>query len=347
MGHPLRWYLPNMMFEITTRTIQERYLLRPSKLGRELIIGVIARAQVHFPSVLVHAFVFMSNHYHLLVTCQEGDELAGFLCYLNGNVARKLGGHHQWRGPFWGRRARAIPVIDDDSQIARLRYILLNGVKEALVRSPRDWPGASAVPGLLGDMKLSGRWVDHDSFRRARQSDPEARQADFTSFPEVHLSPLPVWNRLSGAELRKKHEAMICDVEREAPKRVLGVNRVLALDPFDSPTKRDRETRDRNAPQCHTVFATLRDAFRVLYGNFVQAFRTASKAVASRTMMRLEEFPEGSFPRHAWFRPAAKRGAFRELVIDVMMCPILGWGTRSARARSTIHDEGLSSVASV
>ena len=336
-----------MTFEITTRTIQERYLLRPSSLGRELVIGVIARAQAHFPSVLIHAFVFLSNHYHLLVTCQDGADLAGFLCYVNGNVARKIGRLHQWRGPFWGRRARPIPVIDDESQIARLRYVLLNGVKERLVRSPRAWPGASSVPALLGDMKLSGRWVDHDALRRARQSDPNIRVEDFTSYPELQLSPLPVWERLSADELRARHEAMVADIEREAPRNVLGVKRVLALDPFDQPNVESHDTRDRGAPLCHTVFGALRDAFRVLYGNFVQAFRAASKVVTGRTRMRLEDYPECSFPRHGWFRPAASRGVFRGLIVDAMLCPIIGWGTPVVDVTHSLHEDGRSSRASV
>src|SRR5437867_1385399 len=66
MAHPLRWYLPGTMFEVTTRTLQERYFLRPSSLCRALIIGVLARAQQMYPAVRIYAFTFLSNHYHLM-----------------------------------------------------------------------------------------------------------------------------------------------------------------------------------------------------------------------------------------------------------------------------------------
>jgi hypothetical protein len=48
--------------EVTCRTIQGRFLLKPSDELREIVIGTLSRAQRLYP-VDIHAFVFMSNHY--------------------------------------------------------------------------------------------------------------------------------------------------------------------------------------------------------------------------------------------------------------------------------------------
>jgi hypothetical protein len=38
----------------------------------------------------------------------------------------------------------------------RLRYLLEQGCKEGLVRSPRQWPGATGIEALLSGRPLDG-----------------------------------------------------------------------------------------------------------------------------------------------------------------------------------------------
>ena len=47
--------------EVTTRTIQSRFLLRPSAELNDLILGVIGRASFLY-DVDVHAFVVLMDH---------------------------------------------------------------------------------------------------------------------------------------------------------------------------------------------------------------------------------------------------------------------------------------------
>ena len=51
----------NTLIEITCRTIQGRMLLRPSKYVKEIIIGVIGRAQ-RYTSIRINALSVASNH---------------------------------------------------------------------------------------------------------------------------------------------------------------------------------------------------------------------------------------------------------------------------------------------
>ena len=53
---------PNEISESTSRTMQARFLLRPSEKVNELILGCVAKAQQVYP-VDLHGFVFMSNPY--------------------------------------------------------------------------------------------------------------------------------------------------------------------------------------------------------------------------------------------------------------------------------------------
>ena len=48
------------LFEVTCRTIQSRFLLRPSLLLNEIILGALARAK-HRYGVELSAFIFLSS----------------------------------------------------------------------------------------------------------------------------------------------------------------------------------------------------------------------------------------------------------------------------------------------
>ena len=63
------------MVEVSCRTIQSRYLLRPSPALNEIILGVIVRAQRLYP-LEVSGFVFPSTHYHLTLWVPDAKRLA-------------------------------------------------------------------------------------------------------------------------------------------------------------------------------------------------------------------------------------------------------------------------------
>jgi len=302
MGHPLRWFIPGVVYESTIRTIQSRFLLRPGRASRELILGVIGRAQRLYRGVQLYAFVYMSNHAHLLVSADDGEQLALFLGYVNGNVAREMGRLHRWTGALWGRRHRPTPILDEEALMGRLRYLLAHGVKERLVASPRDWPGASAVPGLLGNMKLTGRWVDRTFETRARRQGIPIAPGEFEQRYVVRLTPIPAWAELDPEELAARYEALVEDIEREhraTRSRVVGADAVCASDPHAWPDDSDRSA----APDCHATSLPIRARFLAAFHAFVDQFRVAAEALRSRSIDDVADarrfstrFPAGCFP---------------------------------------------------
>lgn len=280
--------------EITTRTIHGRLLLRPSPELNDLLLGILGRAQFIY-RIEIHAFVAMSNHMHLLVTARDACQLAGFMAFVNGNIARRAGRLHGWRERFWGRRYRAIGVADEASQVGRLQYILKNGVKEGLVSSPRLWPGCSSAVALTTGASLLGTWYDRTSGRRsARSGGPQDARA--IPYP-VTLSPLPCWRYLSVAEQRQACCALVADIEAAAAAERAGggqapdsLDRLLRAHPHDLPANFESSP----APLVHAATVAARQAFRAAYRAFVDAYRLA----ASR-LKRGEpgvEFPLAAFP---------------------------------------------------
>lgn len=302
MGHPLRWFVPCVVYEITTRTIQERYLLRPSTGVRDLVLGVLARGALLYPRVHLHGFAYLSNHCHLLVSADDGAQLARFVGYVNSNVAREIGRLHDWRGPFWGRRHRPIPVLDDDAVVGRLRYLLAQSVKEGLVERPEDWSGATSTPWLLGQA-LVGTWIHRDDERRARQRDIDADPAAYTKRYELELSPIPSWRGLSRVDIARRVRDLIDGIVAEAKATrkgaVLGLRAVLGQNPHEAPM----ESESSPAPACHASSPVARAAFREAYRAFTNAFRRAALAAHQGIAALREAFPPGCFPSPNAFVP--------------------------------------------
>ena len=65
------------LVEVSCRTIQSRYLLRPCLALNEIILGVLGRAQRLYPAE-VSGFVFLSNHYHACLRVPDAERLADY-----------------------------------------------------------------------------------------------------------------------------------------------------------------------------------------------------------------------------------------------------------------------------
>ncbi|HUM09914.1 MAG TPA: transposase [Myxococcaceae bacterium] len=275
MAYPLRMFIPEGIYFGTVRCQHGRLLLRPSRETNEVLGGVLARA-ARLYGVEVFAFAFASNHLHLLLRAPRGN-LPKFMQYLLANIARKVGWLVQWRGRFWERRYSAEPVLDEEALLDRLRYILSHGVKEALVRRCRDWPGLSCLRMLVRGSRKTYQWFGWSKrwvARRDRESADRFHER-WTELETLELTPLPQWTQTP----RKRRARQVLELVRAAEKqaeamhgRVLGRANVLAQNPHHRPLRPDRSPR----PYCHGTRAADRRAFIELYRAYVASFRSAS-----------------------------------------------------------------------
>ena len=83
-----RFLPPGWSVEVTTRTTCGFFLLPATSSFARVIVGILARAQEKYPGQ-IHAAVAVSNHYHLILTPEDGDQLSHFMEYVNGNLARE------------------------------------------------------------------------------------------------------------------------------------------------------------------------------------------------------------------------------------------------------------------
>lgn len=291
-----RYNPPHSLIEVTCRTFQNRRLLRPVPEVRDLILGIVGRAQRRY-GIDIHALVFLSTHYHLLVTAADAQQLARFVGYVNSNVAREIGRLTGWRDHFWGQRYQAILVSSEAAaQVSRLYYVLAQGVKEGLVLHPRDWPGPHCAAALLGEEELQGTWFDRSreyEARRLKRGGQKPRQ--FAERETVVLRALPCWQGLDEVTRRARIRDMVAAIveqgraERQG-RAVLGVAAVLLQDP----QSRAPYVKRSPAPLIHAVTRAVREQYRRAYRLFDEAYQAASEAL--RAGDRGARFPAGSFP---------------------------------------------------
>lgn len=296
MGRHLRFFPEGALVEITCRTVQGRLLLRPSPQLNALALGVLGRAQSR-SDMVIHSFVVLSNHLHLILSPESPRQLAAFMQFFAGNLAREVGLLHDWRGGIWSRRYQAIVVSNEESaQVERLLYILRHGVKEHLVSRPQDWPGAHSVDALLEGRTLEGIWIDRTRERRRHRDSAPLDPRAWTSREIVVLSQLPCWQHLSAEDYRARIADLVTEVEAEGARLrsevgpPLGRDRVLR----QSPHERPKSSKHSPAPLVHAASREVRLAFLAAYRTFVAAYRRAADAF--RAGFRLVCFPERSFP---------------------------------------------------
>ena len=278
-------------------SVRSRFLLRPGPLLNEIILGALARAKKRYGPEL-SAFIFLSNHLHILVRVDDSKQLARFMGYFLSKLAREVTRLTGWRDKVFARRFQAIPVSEEEgAQVGRLIYILSHGCKEDLVETPQEWPGVHCVNALLTGQSLSGTWFDRTQEFAARNRGENFSLRQYAKQEELELDPLPCWRHLSPEQYRAQIATLVETIAAEARARrqgngikPLGPAAILAQDPLARPRKSKRSS----APRVHAASKLVRKAMYEAYAWFVACFREA--AAKLRAGDRLVRFPEGSFP---------------------------------------------------
>jgi REP element-mobilizing transposase RayT len=123
-----------------------------------MFLRVLAEA-IEEHHVLLHAWVLMDNHFHLVVETPEKN-LPAFMAHLNGIYTQKFNRRHHRAGHLYQGRYKAIHV-DRDVYLKELsRYVVLNPVRAKMVEHPKDWAWSSyrATAGI----EKSPEWLSTD-----------------------------------------------------------------------------------------------------------------------------------------------------------------------------------------
>lgn len=101
-------------------------------------------------NVSVHAWVFMTNHVHLLCTPGQPKAISQMMQAIGRQYVRYFNHTHQRTGTLWEGRFKSCLVQEDDYLLQLYRYIELNPVRAAMVDDPANYKWSSYSINALG-----------------------------------------------------------------------------------------------------------------------------------------------------------------------------------------------------
>ena len=298
MSRPEPYIPPGTTVETTTRTLCGMFLLPATRYFAKIVVGILARAQEKYP-VAIHFGVLLSNHGHLILTLEDREQLADFMEFVNGNIAREaLALVDDWDEKCWGDRYHPIPITSEPEALEeRLRYALAHGVKEKLVEQVTDWEGFHCAQAFVDGVPLHGIWIDRSKLYEAQRRGKTLAREEYVTDYFLKLAPLPCWKGLTPAERRRKAREMIADVEakgaadrQETGRSVMGMAAIQAQSPLD----RSRNLKKSRRPLVHAASKVERESYLTVRAAYVETYREASAEL--RRGGRNVVFPCWSFP---------------------------------------------------
>jgi REP-associated tyrosine transposase len=126
MARPLRIQFSHAYYHVTCRGNDRRSIYRDDR-DRELFLERL-RTSLDIYQVVVHAYVLMGNHFHMIVQTPRAN-LSEFMRHFNITYTVDYNRRHHRIGHLYQGRYKAI-LVDKDSYLAELsRYVHLNPVR--------------------------------------------------------------------------------------------------------------------------------------------------------------------------------------------------------------------------
>ena len=147
------------------------------------LLQLLAENAVRF-EVAVHAYVLMSNHFHLLATPATVDGLPQMMQAVGRRYVRYFNDRQGRSGTLWEGRYRSTVIDTDRYLLACMVYLDLNPVRAGLVERPEQYPWSSHrhYLGLVQD-----KLVTPHSLLWALGNTPFAREGQYAELVRAGL----------------------------------------------------------------------------------------------------------------------------------------------------------------
>ena len=301
MSHHLRYQSTQWAtHHVVSRCLQGFAFLQPRPEIVAICRGVLGYSlHMHQETIKLHHYVFLSNHFHLLLSSEDTPALAKFMCHFKSNLARELARVHDWHGTLWQGRYSSEQILDEEGLKETFKYITQNSVKEGLVNHPSQWKGLHGHHQLVGGEEVSGPWVDRTKLYWALQRREEVTEKDVTKYYAITLTPPPMWSELEVSEYQELCKTLsdeaIAEAQAKRKSASMGMKRVLAQPVFKS-----RFTKRSTRPLCRTKCIERLKSYKHQYYEFKSKFQEASAALRASlysdlTLIQIH-FPWGGVP---------------------------------------------------
>jgi REP element-mobilizing transposase RayT len=193
MARPLRIEYSGALYHVTSRGNEKRPIFKDDE-DRKLFLDILVRVNKRF-NWLCHAYVLMTNHYHLIIETPDGNLSQG-MRQLNGVYTQAFNRRHKRMGHIFQGRYKAILIQKDSHLLEASRYVVLNPVRARAVKSPKEWQwsGYRATAGAENPHPcLATDWI-LSQFGTKRG----VAQEKYKNFVRDGVEMEPIWTQVKG-----------------------------------------------------------------------------------------------------------------------------------------------------
>lgn len=189
-----------------------------SAADHEYLLGLLYDNARKF-DVVIHAYVLMGNHFHLLMTPATDKGLPQMMQAVGRSYVRYFNDLHERSGTLWEGRYRSTLIQTDRYLLACMAYIDLNPVRAGLVAEAGDYPWSSFghYAGLRSDRLVT----PHPLFWTLGNT-PFAREVAYAEMVRAGLAPRQqdamTRSVLSGWALGEPE--FVADLQKQTVRRV-------------------------------------------------------------------------------------------------------------------------------
>ena len=186
MAHLPRFVIPGQPQHIIQRG-NNRQVIFAADADYLFFRDALVEAATEF-GLAIHAYVWMTNHIHLLATPNHGDGISKVLQSVGRRYVQYFNQTYRRSGTLWEGRYRATVVDRERYLLAVIRYIELNPVRAGMVTEPGAYPWSSYRRHALGESGPNADWLTpHPEYLKLGQNEPE-RQLAFRELFQTALA---------------------------------------------------------------------------------------------------------------------------------------------------------------
>jgi REP-associated tyrosine transposase len=193
MARPLRIEYAGAFYHVTSRGDRQEAIFDDDQ-DRTAFLNVLGEVISRF-RWRCHAYCLMGNHYHLMIETPEGNLTKG-MRQLNGVFTQWSNRRHKRSGHVFQGRYKAI-LVDRDSYFLELaRYIVLNPVRAAMVKHPKQWQWSSY--GATSGMTTAPEWLATKDLLAPFAKRRAAARRKYREFVAEGIGKQSIWKDLQG-----------------------------------------------------------------------------------------------------------------------------------------------------
>lgn len=135
---------------------------------------------------VVHAYVLMTNHVHLLVTPTAANDISLLFQAIGRHFVPYINKTYQRQGSLWEGRHKGHILESEDYFLICMRYIEMNPVRAGMVEHPAQYRWSSYAANAQG---IDNAIIRPHGVYLSLGKSPEARQAAYRELFESTIDP--------------------------------------------------------------------------------------------------------------------------------------------------------------